>query len=100
VKFLVEKGANAVDHALLQASESGHIGVMRFSIENGADVNASDEFYGNALRATSYRGQFKIVEHLVKNGADINAQGSSCPGTTVLEVALHGSCDDIMQYFI
>ena len=43
--------------------------------EGGADVNAQDGTYGNALQAASIIGDAEIVRQLLEHGADVNAQG-------------------------
>ena len=48
---------------------------MELLLSKGADINAQDRGYGNALQAASVRGYEKIVELLLSKGADINAQG-------------------------
>jgi ankyrin repeat protein len=43
-------------------------------LDNGADLNAVVEPYGNALQVTSFQGHPKIVELFLNNRADVNAQ--------------------------
>ncbi|KAI9765534.1 MAG: hypothetical protein M1840_007360 [Geoglossum simile] len=44
-------------------------------LEAGADVNAQEGFYGNALQAASFSGLYQAVQQLLEAGADVNAQG-------------------------
>lgn len=49
--------------------------VVEILLANGADVNAQEGRYGNALQAASHIGNEKVVRILLDNGADVNAQG-------------------------
>ena len=55
---------------LMTASFYGHIEIVKYLIDEGADVNAS-RLYGNitALNEASQRGHDKIVQLLIKHGA-------------------------------
>lgn len=44
-------------------------------LDEGANVNARDGNYGNALQAASFGGHIQVVQMLLDKGADINAQG-------------------------
>jgi ankyrin repeat protein len=56
-------------------SVEGHEKIVELLVSKGADTNAQNRHYGNALQAASVRGHDKIVELLVSKGAIINAQG-------------------------
>jgi ankyrin repeat protein len=60
---------------LLMAIIDGNETVVRYLVQNGADVNAQGGFYGNPLQAASYWGREIIVRYLVEHGADVNARG-------------------------
>jgi ankyrin repeat protein len=53
----------------------GHVAVVKWSLEKGADITSEGGEYGNALHVASYRGYEQIVKLLLDKGADINAQG-------------------------
>jgi ankyrin repeat protein len=59
---------------LLTAIEFQKETLVRFLVENGADVNAQGGKYGNPLQAAATEN-VEIVRYLVENGADVNAQG-------------------------
>ena len=50
-------------------------------IQNGADVNAVDEFEQTALHIAALEGHVDIVEVLLQNGADVNAVDISAKRT-------------------
>ncbi|KAJ6555614.1 ankyrin repeat-containing domain protein [Mycena vulgaris] len=61
-------------NALQSASINGHIGIVRLLVEKGADINATDVIFGNALLAASRRwGNRETVQFLLDNGADMNS---------------------------
>jgi ankyrin repeat protein len=62
--------------ALQEASARGCEAIVRFLVENRADVNAPGGYkWSSALVAAAYRGSEPIVRYLVENGADVKAQG-------------------------
>lgn len=64
--------ANATDDSgktlLMIASDRKHIGIVRWLIEKGADVNAVDQAGKNSLRYA--KANLEIVEELLRAGAD------------------------------
>jgi len=72
VKFLVEKGANVhtnIDYPHCLASENGHLEVVKFLVEKGADIHANDDY---ALQLASGNGHLEVVKFLVEKGANIH----------------------------
>jgi hypothetical protein len=63
----------AVPPPVYYASLSGMTGVVELLLGKGADVNAQDDYYGNALQAASSNGHTAIVKLLLGKGADVNA---------------------------
>jgi hypothetical protein len=59
---------------LMVACFFGHVAVAKWSLEEGADVNAQGGEYGNALQAASSGDHEKVVRLLVDKGADGKAQ--------------------------
>ncbi|BCS83632.1 ankyrin containing protein [Cotonvirus japonicus] len=73
VRFLVEKGADiqADDNlAVRWASRKGHLEVVRFLVKNGANIQADDNL---AIKWASLYGHLEVVRFLVEKGANIQA---------------------------
>ena len=73
VKYLVENGADIHaqdDCALRWSAERGHLEVVRLLLENGADVHTRNNY---ALGWSAYYGNFEVVRLLLENGADVHA---------------------------
>jgi len=73
VKFLVEKGADIHaddNYAFCWASKNGHLEVVKFLVEKGADIHANNNV---ALRLASMNAQLEIIKFLVEKGVDIHA---------------------------
>ena len=49
--------------------------VIEDCLTEGAEVNAQDALFGNALQAASLGGHYQVVQLLLENGANINTQG-------------------------
>ena len=59
--------------ALHLAAANGHVDVVKVLIQNGADVNAVDEYKFTALHLAARHGHVDIAKVLIENGADVNA---------------------------
>src|SRR5262249_49776306 len=57
---------------LIQAAIKGHLPVVKFLVERGADVNKVDADGRSALLAAARDGHLSIVEYLIEYGTDIN----------------------------
>ena len=53
------------------ASAAGHIALVKYLLQKGADVNAVTSTNSTSLRAACFDGHFDIVEYLIQNGANI-----------------------------
>jgi ankyrin repeat protein len=69
----VESRVNADETPLLMAIEHGNDTIVRYLVDNGADVNAQGGRYGNPLQAAATEDA-GIVRYLVENGASVNAR--------------------------
>jgi ankyrin repeat protein len=86
-KFLaagMDVNANVDGTALIAATASKNLAMVKFLVENGADVNETN-YLGSALTAAVYVGNFDIANYLIANGADVN--DASNDGTTAMLVA-------------
>merc|ERR1712154_660732 len=68
------------------------------SIEQGADMNARDNFKWTPLHHACHAGQLDIVQLLVESGAEIDA--STINGGTPLTRAIESSRDHVVEYLI
>ena len=74
------KGINSKDiagqTALMYASESGQMEVVKYLVENGADINllSAKEGLGTALIYATTSNRIIVMEYLLDHGADINAK--------------------------
>src|SRR5665647_246421 len=74
VKYSIEQAADIHDDdddALTQASYSGHLDVVKYLVEHGADIHARQDF---ALRLAIEKNRLDIVKYLVEHGANIHAK--------------------------
>lgn len=95
VQQLIADGANvnAVSSfgrtPLMSATAYGHINIVRFLLENGADINIKDTHNGwTALMFSTgfVNEEFEIAKLLIENGADVN-ETSTKHGATALMIA-------------
>ena len=73
VMYLVENGADIHaqgDYALIIASENGNLEVVKFLAKVGANIHAGKDA---ALLYASHYGHLETVKYLVENGANIHA---------------------------
>ncbi|KAH8834285.1 ankyrin repeat-containing domain protein, partial [Flagelloscypha sp. PMI_526] len=64
-------------NALQTAAYTQNLEIVKFLLENGADVNATRGKYGTALQAAVFSGDLEIASILLEWGADINAPGGT-----------------------
>ena len=95
IQQLIADGANinAVSGAgrtpLMSATAYGHINIVRFLLDNGADINIKDTYNGwTALMFSAgfENEEFEIAQMLIENGADVN-EISTKHGATALMIA-------------
>ena len=67
------------------AAGEGKLEAVRYLLDEGADVNARDNFGNTALAEAAYYGHLAVVKELLLRGADINAVGD---GGTALDIAI------------
>ncbi len=97
VKMLIEAGYPNVTYkygktewsALRIASCHGHIEVVKYLLNVGADINTTDDIKWNALMWAVWNGHIDIINILLKFGADIYIIDRF--GYSVKRIALEGT---------
>ena len=86
IKYVVEKDKYVVEEdrrfkdrlvssvILPKAAYYGHLEIVKYLVENGADINAKDYEEFTSLIRASINGHLEVVKYLVENGADINTK--------------------------
>jgi ankyrin repeat protein len=91
VRLLVAKGADPKERgpfgrtALILAADANDIAMVRFFLDKGLDVNATnrtDKLGHTALMAASGQANVAIVRLLLERGADVNAATTTDPAAT------------------
>ena len=70
---------------LFLAAGEGKLEVVRYLLDEGADVNAHENLGNTALAEAAYYGHLTVVKELLLRGADINSVGD---GGTSLDIAI------------
>jgi ankyrin repeat protein len=65
---------NIVLEAMSLASQLGNLKIVKYLVENGADINAKAFYEYTPIIIACLNGRFDIVNYLAKNGADVNAR--------------------------
>merc|ERR1711988_543390 len=76
-----EKGANVDAHnieestsSLILACNGGHLEVVKYLVEKGADVHARDSLHDSTLMVACKVGHLELTKYLVEKGVDIHAR--------------------------
>ena len=83
---------------LYLAAGEGRLEVVRYLLDQGADVNAREQFGDTALTEAVFNGQLAAVKELLLRGADVNAIGD---GGTALDIATnrnHTAIADLLKH--
>ena len=91
------------DDVLIAAVDFGHVGIARWLLENGADVNARTGFgsQGTALHSAAWNGDQEMVRCLLEFGADpsrLDREHETTPAhwaRVARTVTNNPSCDDV-----
>lgn len=87
--LLINTADNSGWSPLMAAASNGHLTVVRWLIEQGAQVNAANRSGRTALHIACSKGRDTVVKHLIAKDASIDARDSA--GMSPLHMcALHG----------
>jgi cytohesin len=73
-----DEAKDAGETPLHVAARAGHAPVVELLVQNGADVNASDENQMTVLQHAVYAGQVAVVQLLLEHGAKVDVGDDSC----------------------
>ncbi len=93
VSMMLSKGAN-IGYALVRASDKGHLEVVKYLVEQGADIHAKND---RALIFASQRGRLEVVRYLVEHGANIHTN-NDWPLKTAITMGHFGVVKYFMDY--
>lgn len=85
-----------LDLKLILAAKQGRVEIMRETINAGADVNVTDDLFGNPVVAAATGGNPDAVKFLLDGGANVNARDSE-GYTALMRVVLNGDADLVRQ---
>jgi FOG: Ankyrin repeat len=77
---------------LFLAASEGRVDVVRYLLDQGADVNAREQFGDTALTEAVFNGRLAAAKELLFRGADANAIGA---GGTALDIAINRNHTEI-----
>ena len=83
---------SATTPRIIKTIESGDSDKVKRLIEEGADVNAKDNYGNTALMWASQHGYIEVAKLLIEAGADVNLRG-----TTALMIALEEGHTEIVE---
>ena len=80
------------------AALHGHLNVVEFLVQNGANINLADNNGNTALMSAAFNGYLNVVEFLFQNGANINLANNN--GNTALMVVDQRRHPDIVKFLL
>lgn len=83
--------------ALIMAAEKGHEKVVMLLLDNGADINAANNFGGTALHGALSDRHTDLAQLLIKRGADVNSKHLGSNITVLMTAAVQGSTGVVLN---
>ena len=80
------------------AAACGHLNIVKFLVEKGAQINSTTQTLSTPLRAACYDGHYSTVKYLVECGSDINCVNRH--GHTCLMISSFKGHLKIVRYLI
>ncbi|CAG9466323.1 unnamed protein product [Pedinophyceae sp. YPF-701] len=78
------------------AAETGNLEIVRYLVENGADVNALDNDDETALHEAAEDGHLEVVKYLIAVGVDPDIRNDD--GETAADIALARGYPEVHAY--
>ena len=98
--FNTEQSKEKLLEKLLKNCEIGNIEEVKILIDNGADLNAADEYDYTPLKIASKYGHTELANLLIDNGADVNYSNKNLWGDTALILASQEKHIEIVKLLI
>ncbi|WP_143688892.1 ankyrin repeat domain-containing protein [Wolbachia endosymbiont of Laodelphax striatellus] len=73
IELLMQNDANIAEKALHYTAEKGCLGIIKFLVEKGVDVNTANKFKRTALHYAADNGHLEIVKFLLDKGSNPTA---------------------------
>ncbi len=100
IEIKIQSEINALDTKhntpLHHASQHGHLEVVRYLHENGADIHAKDINKNTALHYAAIYGHLEVVRYMLENNSDIEAK--DIYKTTALQYAALQGHVEVVRY--
>lgn len=93
--FLTTTAMAAGDTSLSDAVKAGDIAGVRALLDQGADVNAKNEYSDTPLRIVAFYGWKEVAELLIDEGADVDAKDNN--GETPLSIAARAGRKKVVE---
>lgn len=90
----LNQGTGYLGNPVQAAAYAGHTGMIKFLLDEGADVGRVSGYWGTALQAAAAQGHGDSVHLLLERGADMNAEGKY---TSTLQAAIAHDHKDIIR---
>jgi len=95
---LINYQDDMLDTPLIDAARCGHLSIVEYLFEHGADINATNINGSTALMSVAISSDLTVVEYLVEHGADINATNNR--GMTALLYASGSGTHSVVEYLV
>lgn len=94
----VKKSGGTVGPALVLASLIGHLPIVKYLVEQKADVNITNHAGNTPLDVAAEKGHIEIVRFLLQTGADVNQQDKN--KNTALKYASDNNQTEIVKILL
>ena len=104
MQFLHFAGANVNARGdccmpLFLAAGEGRLPAVRYLLDQGAEVNAREEFGDTALTEAAYNGQLAVAKELLFRGAEANAVGREGTALDVAIIRNNTAVADLLKHY-